>query len=531
MIDIGHTIGNYKITAKLGEGGMGVVYLAEHPVIGKKVAMKAIHPELSRNSDVVSRFVTEAKAVNQIGHEHIVDIADFGNTADGEFYFVMEYLQGESLSDRLRREHRLDATSALSITGQIADALNASHEQGIIHRDLKPENIFLCNNRGPGRDFVKVLDFGLAKLTLSDQKVSHKTRTGSVMGTPYYMSPEQCEGKIEIDHRADIYSLGVLLFEMLTGKVPFGGDGYGEIIVKHVTMPPPSVRSINEELPEEVDLILYRALAKDRNQRFQTMADFEEALLDPARYATSAPVIGIPEDLSGVARAASPMARSEMDARSKIGFGSGLEVSRPPGGIPSTFREGRGELIDRLPFLPKKKGGVLAFLGLAGVAAAALVLVVTRSGGNSGYRQQQLTPQVALHPATVRINFNSDPDGAIVVRADGKTLGLTPLSIEVPYSDSAVEFQFRKVGFEKKTVYVVPNLPSPLFATLRKIEAPPPTPAPAQTSSSSRRSSSSGDKDKDKDRERASKRTRTPTTAPTHTDDEDGTLEPSFGRP
>ena len=272
MIDIGHTIGNYRITAKLGEGGMGVVYLAEHPVIGKKVAMKAIHPELSKNSDVVSRFVTEAKAVNQIGHEHIVDIADFGNTSDGEFYFVMEYLQGESLSDRLRRENRLDAPSALSITAQIADALNASHEQGIIHRDLKPENIFLCLNRGPGRDFVKVLDFGLAKLTLSDQKVSHKTRTGSVMGTPYYMSPEQCEGKIEIDHRADIYSLGVLLFEMLTGKVPFGGDGYGEIIVKHVTMPPPSVRSINDELPEELDLILYRALAKDRDQRFQTMA-------------------------------------------------------------------------------------------------------------------------------------------------------------------------------------------------------------------------------------------------------------------
>ena len=258
MIDIGHTIGNYKITAKLGEGGMGVVYLAEHPVIGKKVAMKAIHPELSKNSDVVSRFVTEAKAVNQIGHEHIVDIADFGNTSEGEFYFVMEYLQGESLSDRLRRETRIDVESALSVSAQIADALNASHEQGIIHRDLKPENIFLCNNRGPGRDFVKVLDFGLAKLTLSDQKVSHKTRTGSVMGTPYYMSPEQCEGKIEIDHRADIYSLGVLIFEMLTGKVPFGGDGYGEIIVKHVTMPPPSVRSVVPELPEYLDLILYR---------------------------------------------------------------------------------------------------------------------------------------------------------------------------------------------------------------------------------------------------------------------------------
>ena len=254
MIDIGHTIGNYKITAKLGEGGMGVVYLAEHPVIGKKVAMKAIHPELSKNSDVVSRFVTEAKAVNQIGHEHIVDIADFGNTPEGEFYFVMEYLQGESLSERLRRETRIDVERALSISAQIADALDASHEHGDHPPRSQAREHLPRATRGRDRDFVKVLDFGLAKLTPGEQKVTHKTRTGSVMGTPYYMSPEQCEGKIEIDHRADIYSLGVMLFEMLTGKVPFGGEGYGEIIVKHVTMPPPSARSVVPELPDYLDL-------------------------------------------------------------------------------------------------------------------------------------------------------------------------------------------------------------------------------------------------------------------------------------
>jgi serine/threonine protein kinase len=513
MIDIGHTIGNYKITAKLGEGGMGVVYLAEHPVIGKKVAMKAIHPELSKNSDVVSRFVTEAKAVNQIGHEHIVDIADFGNTAEGEFYFVMEYLQGESLSDRLRRETRIDVDAAMSVSAQIADALNASHEQGIIHRDLKPENIFLCNNRGPGRDFVKVLDFGLAKLTLTDQKVSHKTRTGSVMGTPYYMSPEQCEGKIEIDHRADIYSLGVLMFEMLTGKVPFGGDGYGEIIVKHVTMPPPSVRSVVPELPEFLDLILYRALAKDRDQRFQTMADLEEALRDPIRYVNNAPEIGIPEDLSGIARAATPMARAEMDARSKLAFGSGIDAGdKPPGGTPSTFREGRGELIENL--ISKKPGQAFLFVGIAACVGAAVVLFVPRREN----RPPPPTAPVSLHPSSVRINFNSDPDGAIVVRND-KTLGLTPLSIEVPYSDSAVEYQFKKAGYENKTVYVVPNLPSPLFATLRKVELPHTDGAGGQTTTPTRRQppTPSGK------RPRADK-------PPLHTDDEDGVLEPSFNR-
>jgi serine/threonine protein kinase len=513
MIDIGHTIGNYKITAKLGEGGMGVVYLAEHPVIGKKVAMKAIHPELSKNSDVVSRFVTEAKAVNQIGHEHIVDIADFGNTPEGEFYFVMEYLQGESLSDRLRRDTRIMEGRALSISAQIADALNASHAQGIIHRDLKPENIFLCN-RGQNRDFVKVLDFGLAKLTQGDTKVTHKTRTGSVMGTPYYMSPEQCEGKIEIDHRADIYSLGVLIFEMLTGKVPFGGEGYGEIIVKHVTMPPPSVRSVVPELPEYLDLILYRVLAKDRDQRFQTMAELRDALLDPEGYSQSAPEVGIPDDLSGIARAATPMARAEMDQNlSQIGaFGS--MRSRPPGGTPSTFREGRGELIDNL--IPKRRSGQVAlFFGMAGLVGVMIFMI-----GNQIHREPKraLGPAPApLHPASVRVNFNSDPDGAVVSRADGRTLGLTPLSTEIPYSDSAVEFIFQKHGFETKTMYVVPNLPSPLFATLRRVEiepdagAPPPRRYGSGWSGSHRNKSSS-------------------TTAPTTEQrmDEDGVLEPSI---
>jgi serine/threonine protein kinase len=520
MIDIGHTIGNYKITAKLGEGGMGVVYLAEHPVIGKKVAMKAIHPELSKNSDVVSRFITEAKAVNQIGHEHIVDIADFGNTADGEFYFVMEYLQGESLSDRLKREKRIPVHHAMSIGAQIADALNASHQQGIIHRDLKPENIFLCT-RGANREFVKVLDFGLAKLTQNEQKVTHKTRTGSVMGTPYYMSPEQCEGKTEIDYRADIYSLGVLIFEMLTGKVPFGGEGYGEIIVKHVTMPPPSVRSVVPELPEYMDPIMYRVLAKDRDQRFQTMADLREALLDPERYASSAPEIGIPEDLSGIARAAAPMARADIEARSALQDPANILTPPPPGGTPS----GRGELIENIDNLIRTKQGsrVVLFIG---VACATLAAVLLFGGRHNESRRPLPAASLPLHPATVRVNFNSDPDGAVVLRADGKTLGLTPLSIEVAYSDSAVEFQFKKAGYEPKTMYVVPNLPSPLFATLRRADIEPPPvegaggntgergPAPAARSRRSRSSAAAATPPQQQQKPQK--------------EDEDGVLEPSI---
>ncbi|HEY2899860.1 MAG TPA: serine/threonine-protein kinase, partial [Polyangia bacterium] len=445
-------------------------------------AMKAIHPELARNAEVVSRFVTEAKSVNQIGHEHIVDISDFGNTTDGEFYFVMEYLQGESMSERLKREERLPVQAAINIATQVADALGSSHEHGIIHRDLKPENIYLIS-RGAQKDFVKVLDFGLAKLTQVEEKVTHKTRTGSVMGTPYYMSPEQCEGKATIDHRADIYSLGVILFEMLTGKVPFGGEGYGEIIVKHITMPPPSVRSIVPNLSPALDLILFRALAKDRDERFQTMADFRDALMDPDAYAPSAPLVGIPDDLSGAARAAAPMKRSDINLAAKIGFGSGLKIGsgeREPVTSPSTYRQGVGEIIEELT--PKRTSRkALLFVAIAAVTGLAFVAFTGRRDTHRAAPPPVVeAPRV---PATVRVNFNSDPDRATILRTDtGQELGQTPLSIEVPYSDSAVEFVFKKTGFESKVMYIVPNLPSPLFATLQPTPklSKPETPMPGK---------------------------------------------------
>jgi hypothetical protein len=384
------------------------------------------------------------------------------------------------MAERLKREEKIPAARALMIAAQVADALGASHEHGIVHRDLKPENIYLVS-RGPNKDFVKVLDFGLAKLTQSEEKVTHKTRTGSVMGTPYYMAPEQCEGKTTIDHRADIYSLGVILFEMLTGKVPFGGEGYGEIIVKHITMPPPSCRTLVPSLPRSVDLILFRALAKDREQRFQSMVDFGAALLDPEGYATSAPVIGIPDDLSGVARAASPMTRSEMREAAQVGFGSGLGGSTPPppnaNALPSTFRQGMGEIIDDLtPRSTNRRTAVLL--------AAAVVVGIAAIAFTGGRSSTKPIPAPAVEaprpPAAVRVNFNSDPDKAMVIRADtGKELGLTPLSIEVPYSDAAVEFVFKKPGFENKVMYIVPNLPSPLFATLHA--ATPEKPAKAES--------------------------------------------------
>src|SRR3954453_13835629 len=209
---LGQTIGNYLVTQKLGEGGMGAVYLAEHPSIGKKVALKVLHSEFSTDQEVTRRFFHEAKAVNDIGHPNIVDIVDFGilQTAGGREqlgYFIMEYLAGLTLSQLIRAEAPLPPERALGIALQVADALSASHRCGIVHRDLKPDNIILLQ-RGRERDFVKLLDFGIAKLAGSANG-SQRTKTGLVMGTPAYMSPEQCEGRATVDHRTDVYALGI----------------------------------------------------------------------------------------------------------------------------------------------------------------------------------------------------------------------------------------------------------------------------------------------------------------------------------
>jgi serine/threonine-protein kinase len=284
---IGQTVGNYLVTQKLGEGGMGSVYLAEHPTIGKKVALKVLHAEFSSNPEVANRFFTEAKAVNAIGHPNIVDIVDYGVIQAGAagrdrmVYFIMEYLAGVTLSQVIRTEAPLPPERALTIALQVADALAASHKAGIVHRDLKPDNIILIQ-RGRERDFVKLLDFGIAKLT-SDSQSQHRTRTGLVLGTPAYMSPEQCEGRANVDHRTDIYALGICLYEMLVGRVPFIGEGYGEILVQHLTQLPVKPSQYRMMSPH-VEAVVMKALEKRAEMRYPTMDEFIRAMSDPVGY-------------------------------------------------------------------------------------------------------------------------------------------------------------------------------------------------------------------------------------------------------
>ncbi|KAB2888847.1 MAG: serine/threonine protein kinase, partial [Kofleriaceae bacterium] len=268
---------------------MGAVYLAEHPVIGKKVALKVIHRELAGNKEVISRFYQEARAVTKIGNEHIVEIHDFGQSPEGDHFFIMEYLEGQTLAQLLARERVLDTGRALHIAAQVGDALCAAHQAGIIHRDLKPDNVMLCTRLGDPT-FVKLLDFGLAKMY--DGGARNLTAQGVVLGTPQYMSPEACESKKNIDHRTDIYALGVLLFQMLTGQVPFDGQTMGEVLIKQVMHAPPAPRALNPHIPPSVEQIILRCLAKSPDARFPTMLALREALLDPDRYlATSPPMM------------------------------------------------------------------------------------------------------------------------------------------------------------------------------------------------------------------------------------------------
>jgi len=292
---IGTLIRDYRIVTELGSGGMGTVYFAEHTLIGRRAAIKVLKADVSRDEDIVARFFTEAKAVNSIRHPNIVDITDFGQGDFGQkdpiYFIIMEMLEGETLGARLEMEHSLDERTTVHILGQVASAVGAVNEHGIVHRDLKPENIFLTNHPDYP-DFVKVLDFGVVKL-MGVPEESHKTRPGSAIGTPAYMSPEQCLGDSRLDHRSDVYALGVVGYEMLTGGLPFVGDSL-EVMMGHArgAVVPPKER--NPALSDAINDVMLRALAKKADDRFANMRELRlamEAAIAPPRprVATPAP--------------------------------------------------------------------------------------------------------------------------------------------------------------------------------------------------------------------------------------------------
>ncbi len=264
----------YEIIRKIGQGGMGAVYEATHKLLGKRVAVKVLLDKYAQKDQIVARLEQEARLASSIGHANIIDITDFGQTADGRTFVVMEFLEGESLGQLIARSGRLDTRRAVNIARQVASALGAAHQKGIVHRDIKPENIFLI--RRGDEEYVKVVDFGISKSMRpedTDENSPRLTQTGMVLGTPLYMSPEQARGDETLDHRIDVYAVGVILYEMVTAEVPFRGTNYLNILSQVLSEEPTPPAQLNPEVSPDLEAVILKAMEKDRDERYQHMEE------------------------------------------------------------------------------------------------------------------------------------------------------------------------------------------------------------------------------------------------------------------
>jgi serine/threonine protein kinase len=380
--------GRYRVIKRIGEGGMGIVYLAEHEAIEKRVAVKVLKEQYAQREDVVRRFQQEAKSASRVKHEGVLEVFDFGRTEDGRFFLAMELLDGTDLANLLEREGVIEPNRAARLSIKMARALGAAHAKGVIHRDMKPENVFVRLG-DDGREHIKIVDFGIAQLradgeteTSPDAKIKvHRklTKTGMIFGTPEYMSPEQAAGK-NIDARIDVYALGIIMFEMLTGKTPFQGDTFMAILSSHLLKPIPAL--VDEAPPgfhcsPDLEAVVRRALAKDPEGRFRNMQELVEALLatpegmsdEALRRPSYVPSSQFPSGMSGQAVQLTP---TEVRLR-----------SAPPGfQAAETMASVENPLLVRPPattdlavtVTPKKSGGALVFGGalvVVGVMGAA----------------------------------------------------------------------------------------------------------------------------------------------------------------
>ncbi len=374
----GASVGTYRILRKLGVGGMGAVYLGEHTMIGRLAAIKMLLPEMSVQRENVQRFFNEARATSAVSDPGIVQVFDFGFTPDNVAYIVMEFLDGERVDKRLERLGVIPPAEAVKITRQVACSLAAAHAAGIIHRDLKPENLFMVRDpEAPGSERPKILDFGIAKLGdhLADR---FRTQSGVMLGTPLYMSPEQCRGgKAKIDHRADIYSLGCVLFHLITAQPPFDPPGLGALIYSHISEPPPAPSSIVRGLPLAIDELVLRCLAKSPDDRFQSMLEVQQAcdaLLTRMSGAQLATLVA--PELARASSATVPMAPGAVRASSAVVPVSSSAVTIPRGRDPSA---------PTLPIpepSPSRRRLGLA-LGVIGVATALGVVIAIATRGHS----------------------------------------------------------------------------------------------------------------------------------------------------
>ncbi|MGB5695075.1 MAG: serine/threonine-protein kinase [Polyangiales bacterium] len=481
--------GRYVVRSRIGEGGMGLVYEGIHRDIDKRVAIKVLREDLSRRPEVVARFRQEAKSASRIGHENIVDISDFGETTRGASYFVMEYLEGEDLANVLARQGTVDAERACAIVLQCCRALSATHAKGIVHRDIKPENIFLTKRDGID-DFVKIVDFGIAKMSdiETDGAPGRKlTKTGMIFGTPEYMSPEQAAGR-ELDHRVDVYALGIILYECLAGRVPFEGDTFMGVLTQHLSAELPPINEVNPgvRVSRELELVIRKALAKDPNDRYADTEELAEAIrcaldgrLSRATLKTPPSALGLPSlgYLDPVPRRKTGRwvwAAAGIGAAGALGWAalgpisgseSGAGASQAPPGESAAPARPESESPTALARIPEQ---------------------------NAPSEERSALPEVEQAPMFVDLHVATDPEGARVFLVDGsEACATTPCTLEAERGSTLV--LRAKLGkrrgrtavtpTEEQTVLIGLEAPRRSAPKVRDREArKPPTAAPVRAS-------------------------------------------------
>jgi serine/threonine-protein kinase len=471
-------IANYQILRKLSEGGMGVVYEARHLQLDRRAAIKVLHPAYAHHPEYVQRLLNEARAANLVEHPGIVEVFEVGQLPDQSLYIIMELLKGESLSARLDRCRRLTALQTLRLGRQLASALAAAHGRGIIHRDLKPDNIMLVSDPDVGGgERIKILDFGIAKLAPEHHSpAGMRTATGITMGTPSYMSPEQCLGAASVTAQSDVYALGITLYEMLTGEPPFRAEGHGAVMLLHMTATAAPLSELVPGIPPSLAMLVHRMLAKQPALR-PTMAEVEGALTQSLSIALAE------EDARAGETRVFGSAEHEARAGETRVFGSAEHEARPALGPPapsplvsplgssleaepgdtrvyrrSSWPDNQQSTLGRAAAQLRARGrwqrGLLVGGGLG---ALVLVILVALSA-----REDKVPPRPAASdsgPAarpsspSVRWSIQSEPAGARVLHIEsGRTLGTTPLSLERAVEPGQAVLLLRLDGYEERQI-------------------------------------------------------------------------------
>jgi eukaryotic-like serine/threonine-protein kinase len=492
--------GRYRVLRQLGEGGMGRVYLAEHEAIEKKLALKVLRPEFSAKPDIVARFQQEAISASRIKHPNVLDVFDFGRLENGSFFLAMEFLEGNDLADELVRARVLEPLRGVKLALQICRALAAAHSRGVVHRDLKPENVFL-QRTGDGEEIVKIVDFGIAQLRTNEEAAATEpkrrrlTRTGMIFGTPEYMAPEQAGGK-NADLRVDVYAMGIIMYEMFTGAVPFTGDTFVGVLTRHLNDPPPHMVTVCPDLriSPELQTVIMKALSKDPLQRHASMNEFSQAILttpEGAGFSRSQHSM-LPEVTAS--QFMSPSAAHPTAAQFNSGqphataaqFGAGAGAPPAPQGslpprpgavTPEEFGRAQTQLgaetHSPTPAPTKKSAwplaAALAIVGVLGVGGTIAIVAAKARGGPSIQPSAELTappPSAVAAPpvsvaqpvldstaapsasaaegsGTVKLSVVTDPEGAVLMKNGFQVCDKTPCEV-IASPNETLQLEARK---------------------------------------------------------------------------------------